>query len=587
MTRRFLRFFTLLCCGPIVSVALAAAPPAKRPNIVIILTDDQGYGDLGVHGNPKISTPNIDRLAREGVQWQYFYVMPVCSPTRACLMTGRYNYRTGVVDTFQGRSLMHPDETTLAQLLSGAGYRTGIFGKWHLGDNFPMRPLDRGFHESLVLKGGGIGQPSDPPGGESYFDPILQHNGQPVKTQGYVSDVITDAAIKFIGDNRAKNFFVYLPFNAPHTPLEAPPKLVAKYQAMNLKVADFPASSHPIPKAFDPEVTAKIYAMEENIDDNVGRLLSKLDELKLTRDTLVIFFTDNGPQQPRYNAGMLQQKGNVHEGGIRVPLFVRWPAALQGGRIVERVPAAHIDLTPTLLELCKVPKPANVKFDGLSLAPLLRGDPVAWPDRTLYFQWHRGDVPQRYRAFAARSTDWKLVQLAGVPEGVWNAPPKFELFDMKNDPLETKDVAGEHPDIVEKMKRDYDAWFTDVTGARDYTTPSRIHLGTPQENPSVLTRQDWRVPQAGQTLNPHGYWEVLVAKSGAYRIKLTFAVAPANSMVSFELNGVKLSKELGTGATECEFNSVSLKTGPGRLTAWVAHDGKSLPVKFVEVKRLD
>ncbi len=567
-------------------MAVAASPPAKRPNVVIILTDDQGYGDLGIHGNPKISTPNLDRLAREGVQWRNFYVMPVCSPTRACLMTGRYNYRTGVVDTFIGRSLMHPDETTLAQILAGAGYRTGIFGKWHLGDNFPMRPQDRGFHESLVLKGGGIGQPSDPPGGESYFDPILQHNGQPVKTRGYVSDVITDAALKFIGDNRAKNFFVYLPFNAPHGPLEAPPKLYEKYRAMNLKASDFPATGHPIPKAFDPDVTAKIYAMEENIDDNVGRLLARLEELKLTRDTVVIFFTDNGPQQPRYNAGFRNLKGSVYEGGIHVPLFVRWPAVLKGGRIVERVPAAHIDLTPTLLELCHVPKPANVKFDGLSLAALLRGDKVEWPERTLYFQWHRGDVPQRYRAFAARSADWKLAQPAGVPEGNWTVPPKFELFDLKHDPLEMKDVAGEHPDIVEKMKHDYDAWFTDVTGARDYTTPSRIHLGAPQENPTVLTRQDWRGPQAGWAPNSQGFWEVQITQSAAYRIKLTFAATPAGSTAGFELNGVKLGKELGTGAMECEFDSVSLKTGPGRLTAGVDQNGKMMPVKFVEVLRL-
>lgn len=563
----------------------ALAAPVRRPNVVIILTDDQGYGDFGVHGNPKISTPNIDRLAREGVQWQNFYVMPVCSPTRAGLLTGRYNYRTGVVDTYIGRSLMHPDETTLAQLLAQAGYRTGIFGKWHLGDNFPMRPLDRGFQESFVLKGGGIGQPSDPPGGESYFNPILQHNGQPVKTTGYVSDVITDAAIKFISDNRAQSFFVYLPFNAPHDPLQVPEKYYQKYRAQNLQATDFPSPGHPLSKGFDPDRTAKVYGMEENIDDNVGRLLAKLDELKLARDTVVIFFTDNGPAGQRYNAGLRNQKGSVYEGGIRVPLFVRWPAALRGGRVVERVPAAHIDLTPTLLEFCGVARTANLKFDGLSLAPLLRGDPVTWPDRTLYFQWHRGDVPQKYRACAARSADWKWVQPAGVPEGPWQAEPKFELYDMQHDPLEMKDVAADHPDLVGKMKRDYEAWFTDVTGGRDYATPARIYLGAPEENPTVLTRQDWRGPQAGWAPNSLGYWEVQIVRSADYRIKLTFPPAPANCTAGFELAGVKRSRELVPGATECEFDSVALKTGPGRLSAAVESQGKSLPVKFVEVKR--
>lgn len=201
---------------PVVALAFAIGPSAaeksrslrgRQPNIVLIITDDQGYGDLGVHGNPKLDTPNIDRLAREGVQFQSFYVSPVCSPTRASLLTGRYNYRTGVVDTFLGRSLMHPDETTLAEVLSQAGYRTGIFGKWHLGDNYPLRAMDQGFQESLVLNGGGIGQPSDPAGGKSYFDPLLRRNGTWTKTRGYVSDVITDAAIAFITSHQRQPFF--------------------------------------------------------------------------------------------------------------------------------------------------------------------------------------------------------------------------------------------------------------------------------------------------------------------------------------------------------------------------------------------
>jgi arylsulfatase A-like enzyme len=295
-------------------------------------------------------------------------------------LTGRYNYRTGVVDTYLGRSLMHPDEVTLAEMLATAGYRTGIYGKWHLGDNYPMRAIDQGFQEALTLNGGGIGQPSDPPGGESYFDPILFARGKPQKIPGYVSDVITSGALEFIEQNRSRPFFTYVAFNAPHTPLEVPEKYYQTYRQMNLTLADFPSAGHPLPQDFDPEITARIYGMVENIDDNVGRLLQKLDELKLSENTIVIFLTDNGPQQPRYNAGMLQRKGSTHEGGIRVPCFLRWPGKFTPGRKVDRI-AAHIDLAPTLLEISAVKKPAAVSFDGISLLPLLKGETVlTWAD---------------------------------------------------------------------------------------------------------------------------------------------------------------------------------------------------------------
>lgn len=322
-----------LCATPGSGLPAQTAP--ARPNVLLIITDDQGYGDLGVHGNPKIRTPNLDRLARESVQFRSFYVSPVCSPTRASLMTGRYNYRTGVVDTYLGRSLMRAEEVTLAEILAAAGYRTGIFGKWHLGDNYPLRAMDQGFQESLVLNGGGIGQPSDPIGGESYFDPLLRRNGVLVKTKGYVSDVITDAALKFIGENRDRPFFAYLAFNAPHTPLEVPERYRDKYKQMGLSREGFPGvkevGGHPIPQNFDPETTAKIYGMVENIDDNLGRLLRGLDQFKLSDETVVIFLTDNGPQQPRYNAGMFQRKGSTHEGASVFRSSYAGPGVLMRG----------------------------------------------------------------------------------------------------------------------------------------------------------------------------------------------------------------------------------------------------------------
>jgi arylsulfatase A-like enzyme len=563
----------------------------RRPNVILIITDDQGYGDLGFHGNPVIRTPNLDRLARESARFKHFYVSPVCAPTRASLMTGRYNYRTGVTDTYLGRALMHPDEVTLAEILSAAGYATGVFGKWHLGDNYPMRPIDQGFHQSLTLNGGGIGQPSDPPGGESYFDPILFRNGKPEKSKGYVSDVITDAAMKFIEQNRAKTFFTYLAFNAPHTPLEVPEENYRRYKQMNLKPEDFPGvdktGGHSIPKNFDAETTARIYGMVENIDENIGRLMAKLDQLEITGDTVVIFLTDNGPQQPRYNAGMLRLKGTAQEGGIRVPFFVRWPGHFEAGRTIDRI-AAHIDVTPTLLEICGATKPKRVAFDGASLLPLLDGRKTDWPDRTLFFQWHRGDAPEIYRSFAARSQNYKLVQPLGA--GETRLPPRFDfhLYDMAGDPLETKNIAAEKPEIVDKMKREYETWFKDVTGRRDYADSgvSRIFIGSPREDIARLTRQDWRGPQAGWTPKSVGYWEVNVANAGAYRISSRLNKLDKAAVARFSSGKLSLQKDVAAGDEGVVFDAVRLPRGPRRIECFVEQGGVKTGVRDVEVKMI-
>src|SRR5262245_45701761 len=574
-------------------VQLLTANPAQnnkhlssgRPNILLIITDDQGYGDLGFNGNPKIRTPNLDKFARQSVALQSFYVSPVCSPTRASLLTGRYNYRTGVVDTYLGRSLMYPDEVTLAEMLASAGYRTGIFGKWHLGDNYPMRAIDQGFQEALTLNGGGIGQPSDPSGGESYFDPILFANGKAKQTRGYVSDVITDAALQFIAENRSRPFFTYLAFNAPHTPLEVPEAYYQTYRRMNLTLKDFPSAGHAIPSNFDSETTAKIYGMVENIDENVGRLLQKLDELRLRENTVVIFLTDNGPQQPRYNAGMLQRKGSTHEGGIRVPCFVRWPGRFAAGHKVDRI-AAHIDLTPSLLEIASVKKPSGVKFDGISLLPLLMGQPVSWPDRTLFFQWHRGDVPELYRAFAARSQQYKLVRPNGAGDGQATPGPEFKLYDMARDPLEMQDVAAVQPEVLRHMKLEYEKWFKDVTSSRDYTNPSRIALGAPQANPVRLTRQDWRGPRAGWTPQSVGHWEVNVAQPGIYEITARLNETDQPAVARFALGKAKSQQSVPSKATRVVFEKVRLRSGSGRLECVVEQAGAVIGVRDIEVKRI-
>jgi arylsulfatase A-like enzyme len=555
-----------------------------RPNLLLIITDDQGYGDLGVHGNPRIRTPNLDRLAGESVRLQSFYVSPVCSPTRSSLLTGRYNYRTGVVDTFVGRSLMHPEEVTLAEMLGAAGYRTGIFGKWHLGDNAPLRPIDQGFQEALVIKGGGIGQPSDPPGGSSYFDPVLQHNGRSEKHQGYCSDVFTSAAIDFLEAADRRPFFVYLAFNCPHDPLQAPPAELAQYRAMSLNAGDFPQVGAPIPPAqmSGPDTIARVYAMVTNIDTNVGRILAALDARGVAQDTILIFLTDNGPAQARYNAGLRDRKGTVYEGGIHVPCFIRWPGRLPGGSVVDRI-AAHIDLVPTLLEACGVAPPRGLRLDGRSLLSLLRGrTDAAWPDRTLFFQWHRGDRPELDRAFAARAQRYKLLR-PEPPLGSRQLPP-LELYDLNNDPWEQHNLAGEQPQTVARMHAEYRAWFQDVAATRGFD-PIRIELGGPRENPTILTRQDWRGPRAAWGPDSLGYWEVVVVRDGRFDATLHLTPRPFPTVASIQLRGVHRRLRLDPGVDQCTFSGVPLSAGPGRLEAWVEGNHATTGVLDLAVHR--
>jgi arylsulfatase A-like enzyme len=503
-------------------------------------------------------------------------------------MTGRYNYRTGVVDTFQGRSLMHPDETTLAEMLSAGGYRTGIFGKWHLGDNYPMRTMDKGFQESLVLNGGGLAQPGDPPDPAdergAYFNAVLRHNGAWERTNGYVSDVITSAAIDFIGKKSDKPFFVYLPFNCPHSPHQVPDKYREHYTPADFSPSRYPQEGWPMSGKGKPDDLARVYGMIENIDDNVGRLLAKLDELKLAENTIVILFSDNGCQQHNgYNAGFQGWKGTTYEGGIHQFCFWRWPGHFAPEEKVDRI-AAHIDITPTLLELCHVAKPEKVKFDGRSLAPLLLGQKVDWPERTLFFQWHRGNTPERYRACAARSQDWKMVQPLGVIEK-WDGKKEFHLYDMAHDPLEQHDLAAERPDMLAKLKAQYDAWFTDVTSQRDYSVPSRIFLGTEHENPVLLTRQDGRIAEGRPKPGEPVYWEVNVTKTVPSDVKAIFDAANADGEAILTCGNFSTRVPVKSGATECVFPKVSLPAGAARFTVNLNTGAAKHGVNYIEVKR--
>jgi arylsulfatase/arylsulfatase A len=488
--------------------------PGGPPNIVLIMTDDQGYGDLGVTGNPVLETPRIDALAAQSASVARFYVSPVCTPTRASLMTGRYHLRTRAIDTWRGRAMMEPREATIAELLRPAGYATGIFGKWHLGDCYPMRPIDQGFDRAVVHRGGGLAQPSEPLENERrYTDPILFDNGTAVHTRGYCTDVYFDYALEFIESAHAagRPFFVYVAPNAPHDPFhDVPPDLYAKYRALDLDPVLPPESD-------EHDRIARTFAMIENIDANVGRLLDALDRLAIERDTIVVYLHDNGPALPRYNAGLRGRKGGVYEGGIRSPLFVRWPARIDAGTVVAGI-GAHIDVAPTLLAAAGVVPPPGVAFDGRSLLPELMKRPGRRPSRAIVVQAHRGDRPQRLHHVAVIEERWKLLRASGFGRAAAPDHVPLQLFDLPADPGERRDVAGAHPETVRRLTRVYDDWFEDVSSTRrDNYDPPRIIIGTAHERTTVLTGQDRRAPAAA---GAGGAWLVTIAERGDYALQV-------------------------------------------------------------------
>ena len=525
----------------LIAGALLSPFQTRRPNVVLVMSDDQGYGDLSIHGNPVLRTPNIDRIAREGVQFTQFHVNPVCSPTRSSLLTGRYCYRTGVVDTYLGRSMMYPDEVTLPELLRDAGYRTGLFGKWHLGDHFPMRAVDQGFDHALVHDGGGIAQPSDPPEGNSYFDPRLKLNGRPVQRSGYCTDVFFEEALQFIAGQASRPFFACITPNAPHTPLQVGDNYVTPFRSAGLD-----------------DTTAKVYGMLVNLDQNIGRLLARLQTLGIERDTILIFMTDNGPQQPRYNAGMRGLKGTVYQGGIRVPCFLRWPALVKAGSRIA-TPAAHIDWLPTLLDACGVAKPRDLRLDGRSLLPLIRDARPSWPDRHLVFQWHRGDRPEPFRNCAIRAGKYKLVD-------------GKELFDLDADPSESTGIAAHHPGIVRDLRRAYENWFRDMESTRNFELP-RIYVGTSQENPVLLTRQDWRGPKAGWDAASLGHWDLDVRAPGDYLLELIVAPSSQPRPIRATLGRAEVAGTVDAGASHFNSRFANVPAGSARLEASIAGAG--------------
>jgi arylsulfatase A-like enzyme len=427
----------------------AAQPQPAHPNIIFLLSDDQGYGDLSCHGNPILKTPNLDRLHDEAVRFTDFHVSPTCAPTRSALNTGRHEFRNGVIHTIYERERLTLKAITVAQLLQGAGYTTGIFGKWHLGDEAAYQPNRRGFDEVFIHGGGGIGQTfpgscGDAPG-NTYFNPAILHNGKFEKTQGYCTDVFFGQALKWIGSVKGKRpFYAYIALNAPHTPLQVPKEYEQLYTG---KV--------------DANV-AKFFGMIANIDDNVGQLLAKLQEWGIERDTLVVFMNDNGGTVGTqvFNARMRGQKNTPWLGGTRAASFWRWPGTFKPADVGAL--AAHTDFFPTIAELAgaKLSSKVQAQVEGRSLVPLLRNADAPWPDRVLFThlgRWERGQAEQsKYRNCSVRNTHWHMVCVSKAGDRQW------QLFVVKADPGEKNDVAALHPYIVKVLDGAYDKWWDSV-----------------------------------------------------------------------------------------------------------------------------
>jgi arylsulfatase A-like enzyme len=484
-------------------------PGHRQPNVVFVLTDDQGYGDLGCHGNTVLRTPNIDRLYAEGVRFTDYHTGTTCAPTRAGLLTGHYCNSAGVWHTIGGHSLLRADEWTLADAFRSAGYRTGHFGKWHLGDTPPFRPHERGFEETVYHAGGGIGNTGDA-WGNDYFDDTYFVNGTPRAFEGYCTDVFFREGRRFIERHAAEPFFCYIATNAPHTPLNVEPRYVAPYRAV---------TPH--------EERARFYGMIGNIDDNVGALRARLEELGLADDTILIFMTDNGtasgvdldakefPREGRgsYNAGMRGVKGSPYEGGHRVPFLLWYPAGgAVGGRDIDAL-ASYVDFMPTVLGLCGVRVPEGRLFHGRSLVPLLRGEDAGFRERTIVSDTQRVARPVKWRKSAVMRERWRLIN-------------GRELYDLGTDPGQRLDVAANHPEVVALLRREYEAWWEAVSGQFDRDAPIAVGEGG---EPVKLTTHDirneacdtvWNQRQVREGLAVSGYWEIDVRHAGRYRLEL-------------------------------------------------------------------
>ena len=471
----------------------------RKPNVILVITDDQGYGDLGCTGNPWIQTPHIDAFHDEAVCLKDFHVSPLCTPTRGALMSGKRPIRNGAWATTWGRSMLRKSEVTMANVFSDNGYKTGMFGKWHLGDNYPYRPQDRGFQHVVAHRGGGVGQTPDF-WGNNYFNDTYFHNGKLVAHEGYCTDIWFEEAIKFIKANRDQPFFAYIATNAPHSPY-----LVSK--------------SYREPYEQNPDIPKPaFYGMITNIDENFGALDAKLKEMDIADNTILIFMTDNGSSAGAclgenglatqgYNAGMRGMKASYYDGGHRVPFFIRWPNGnLQGNRDLGEM-ALHLDLLPTFIDLCGLEAPDAGRFDGLSIADYLTGKVEALPERTQFLQYRQNTTPPEKWTNAVMTKRWRLV--CGK-----------ELYDIKADPGQQNDVAKQYPEVVAQLRAQHEEWWAEVSPGLNEYCP--ISLGNDNENPIRLDALDvmgdvaWHQTHIVLAQKSTGRWTVDVEKPGKY-----------------------------------------------------------------------
>ncbi|NND05190.1 MAG: arylsulfatase [Saprospiraceae bacterium] len=580
---------TIIICHILLQVCVCGlSQTIDHPNVILIMTDDQGYGDLGVTGNPHVQTPVIDQLARESVRFNNFYVSPVCAPTRSSLMTGRYSLRTGIRDTYNGGAIMASSEVTIAEMLKQANYNTGVFGKWHLGDNYPSRPTDQGFDESVIHLAGGMGQVGDFTTyfqrDSSYFDPVLWHNNQQQSYKGYCSDIFTDEAINFIKINATSPFFCYLAFNAPHTPLQVPDEYYDLYKDID-PASGFDGDDRPFAGMTekDKEDARKVYAMVTNIDQNLGKLMQALDELQITKETIVIFMTDNGPQQTRYVAGMRGRKGNVYQGGIRVPFYLKYPAAFNELQDIQTT-AAHIDILPTIAELCNVEVPNQRQIDGESLVPLMQGKRVKWEERAIFFYWSRR-YPERYNNMSLHKGQFKLVAKTD-----YDAPiEEFELFDLKADPYEQHNIVATRREIAKDLKHIMDSTYAELITSENLLRQPRITIGRPQENPVILNRNDaggQRAIWAQEEI--YGKWNVNIEK-GHYDIRFKF-IEPVigGGRMYLEANTLVVQKENRKDTGDIiEMHNVFLPAMDCDIIPFYAVDRKNIFPFWMEMKKVN
>lgn len=571
----------VLICLCLTPSGLMAADSSK-PNVILIMTDDQGYGDLSCHGNPILKTPNIDQLHAESVRFTDFHVSSFCTPTRAALMTGRYPGRTGAYRTSSGRTMLHTDEKTIANVFANGGYVTGMVGKWHLGDNAPHRPQDRGFQDVVWHRCGGVGQASDF-WGNDYFDDTYERNGKFEKFEGYCTDVWFAESMRFIKENQDKPFFLYLAPNAPHGPYRVDKKWSDPYRGL----ADWGRG---------PE----FYGMVANIDHNLGLLRGQLEALGLAENTILIFMTDNGTANGAkfegltseavkgFNAGMRGKKSSIYEGGHRVPFFIHWPAGkVTGGRDISSV-SAHIDVMPTLAELCGITVPDSQQINGISFANQLRNEGAKSKRDHLVVQYQGGpyfsEAPQAWNYSCVLKDDWRLID-------------GKELYDVGKDPAQRNDVAGANPQIVEQLRALYPPFWDSVSPRM---TPVSIDLGNPADNPTVLCSQDWYMPSGNPPWNfgsikklPRvtGPWMVDVKKAGRYRLTLRQLPVEADQTVEavrakIQISGKEMESKVEPGSKGVVFE-LDLPAGKTQLNTWL-YDGanKAGGAYFTEVEAL-